>query len=276
MTKRHFVIPDLQVRPGVRTDHIEWIAKAIVDYLPDVVVNIGDHWDMPSLSSHEDPGSEFMEGRRYKDDIDSGNNAFERLCAPMDEEISRRKRRKIKRWEPRKIFTFGNHEDRISRFASANPRFRHIVNIDDCNTQDFERHRFGDITEADGVLYSHYFSSPHSGRAIGGTPQNRLNKVCQSFVMGHVQGFDYGTKITPTGKTMHGVVAGSAYTHLEGYRGVHQKHWRGCLVLNEVSDGDFCIMPITLNYLCRKYEGKPLFDYMTAKYPEENWSHLKE
>ena len=44
--RRHLFIPDTQIRPNIQTDHIDWIAQAIVDYLPDVIVVGGDWWDM--------------------------------------------------------------------------------------------------------------------------------------------------------------------------------------------------------------------------------------
>lgn len=262
-SRRHFFVPDTQVRPGVPLDHLDWVRKAIEEYKPDVLVVGGDWWDFPSLNSHEEPGSEFMEGRRYYDDVDSGNVAYKRTFDGLKHKPARR------------VFLGGNHEDRPDKFSSLYPKFRHMITSQDCDTLDFERYKFGDIVEIDGILYSHYFSNPHSGRAIGGTPQNRLNKVAQSFTQGHVQGLEYGCKLTPTGHTHHGLVAGSCYLHLENYRGVHQKHWRGVVIKNEVRDGDYCIMPLTLDYLCRKYERKPLYDYMKAKYPDQNWEHLK-
>jgi hypothetical protein len=45
------VIPDCQIKEGVPLEHLTWAGKAIVDYKPDVVVNIGDFADMPSLST---------------------------------------------------------------------------------------------------------------------------------------------------------------------------------------------------------------------------------
>jgi hypothetical protein len=58
-------------------------------------------------------------------------------------------------------------------------------------------------------------------------------------------------------------VAGSCYAHDEEYRGAQgQGHWRGIVVLNEVRDGDYCVMPLTLDYLCRKYEGIGLAEYL--------------
>src|SRR5262245_49761479 len=102
--RRHLLIPDTQVRPGVPTEHIDWAAQAIVDYMPDVVIHLGDHWDMPSLSSYERPGGLKLEGARISEDIDCGNEAFRRLIAPMDKEIARRKDQHLKRWNPRRVY----------------------------------------------------------------------------------------------------------------------------------------------------------------------------
>ncbi len=264
---RHFLIPDAQVRPGVPLDHIAWIAQAIVDYLPDTVVNIGDWWDMPSLSMHDGPGTLHAEGARYEDDVQSGNDAFAVLCAPMEAEQARRVRRKIKRWEPRKVFCFGNHENRINRAINSAPKFAGTIGEHHLKTRDWERHPFLARVWQDGLLYSHYFQSSHSSHAIGGSIDNRLNKIGASFVQGHEQGFRYATRIQGSGSTWHGLVAGSGYLHDEHYRGNQGNgHWRGVVVLNEVRDGDYCVMPLTLDYLCRKYERMSLADYLRKKY----------
>src|SRR6185312_3158978 len=106
--KRHLIIPDTQVRPGVPTDHIDWVAKAIVEYRPDVVIHLGDHYDLPSLNGHEQPGSIPLEGKRYIDDIASGKESFWRLDAPMASEIKRREEKHRVRWAPRRIYMKGN------------------------------------------------------------------------------------------------------------------------------------------------------------------------
>lgn len=272
---RHLFIPDTQIRPGVHIDHIDWIARSIVDYMPDVVIVGGDFWDFASLNGHEEKGSAPMEGRRVADDIEIGNGAFERLCLPMEKEIVRRRKLHKARWEPRKIFLTGNHEDRADRVAVNDPKWKGVIGSQLCNVRDFERHKFLERVWCDGIVYSHFFSSMHSSMPIGGSIDNRLNKIGDSFVQGHQQGFLYGTRIYPTGKTRHGLVAGSAYTHIEDYRGAQgQKHFRGIVVLNEVKDGDYSIMPLSLDFLCRKNEGVNLATYMTKKYPKENWDHL--
>lgn len=265
--RRHFIVPDLQTRPGVPLDHVDWIGQAIVDYMPDVIAVMGDLWDMHSLSMHDPVGSMPMEGARYEEDVAVGNEAFARLVAPKEAEQARRKRRKLKAWNPDEDFHFGNHEHRIIRAINAAPKWAGIIGEHHLQTRGFNRHPFLSRVWRDGLLYSHYFQSSHSHHAIGGTIDNRLNKIGASFVQAHEQGFRYGTRIQASGATWHGLVAGSCYLHDEDYRGAQgQSHWRGVVVLNEVRDGDYCVMPLTLDYLCRKYEGMALRDFLRKKY----------
>lgn len=273
--KRHFIIPDTQTRPGVPLDHLDWIAQAILHYKPDVVVHLGDHWDFPSLNGHEEPGSAPLEGKRYADDLAVGNEAFARLCLPMEGDIERRIVKHRKRWEPRCVFITGNHEIRADRVAENNPKLIGTIGSEQCDVRGWERHPFLKVVEIDGILYSHYFQSSHSSRPIGGSIVNKLTKIGASFVHGHQQGLDMGTKIMGNGKTWWGIQAGSCYCHEESYRGAQgQRHWRGVLVLNEVANGEFCPMPLTLNYLCRKYTGMTLQQFHRVKYPNGNWDHL--
>jgi hypothetical protein len=272
---RHFLIPDTQVRPGVPLDHFEWIGQAIVDYMPDKIIHLGDHWDMPSLSAHDAPGSKATEGARYENDVEVGNRAFETLCKPMEAEQARLKKQRKIPWKPRKVFLTGNHCNRITRAINANPKYDGAISLSHLDTRDFERHDFLERVWLDGILYSHYFQSSHSHHAIGGSIDSMLNKIGASFVQGHRQSLQYGTRNQGSGAAWHGLVAGSCYTHIENYRSAQgQRHWRGVVVLNEVENGEYCIMPLTLNYLCKKYTGKSLIDYMNKKYPKGDWRHL--
>ena len=38
----HIIIPDTQVRPGVRLDHIKWANRYIREHKPDKLIIIGD------------------------------------------------------------------------------------------------------------------------------------------------------------------------------------------------------------------------------------------
>lgn len=244
MPRRHLIIPDTQVRPDIDTRHIDWAAAAIVDYRPDVVVVMGDWWDMPSLSSHNPPGSSEAEGKRIRKDIDAGNEAFARLVAPM-----RRARMK-----PECHFLMGNHEHRITRTLDVEPRLAGVISLGMLETQGFQRHPFLKIVTIDGIRYSHYFPNPFSGNPIGGTIVNRLGHIGGSFVQGHQQGFSYAMKQYPD-HVSHGIVCGRFYVHDESYRpqDVQRSEWSGILVLNGVRDGDFDLMPLRIDYLRTKY-----------------------
>ena len=90
MSKRIIVVPDTQVKKGAPTAHLEHAGKYIAEKKPDIIVHLGDHWDMPSLSSY-DKGRKSFEGRRYTDDIQSGNDAMDILVAPILAEMKRLK-----------------------------------------------------------------------------------------------------------------------------------------------------------------------------------------
>lgn len=272
---RHFIIPDTQTRPGVPLDHLDWVGKYIAIKKPDVIVHLGDHWDFPSLNGHEEPGSLPMEGARYADDLYVGNEAFKRLCLPMEAEISRLKRNKEKQWNPRKVFLVGNHEVRADRAANNNPKFVGIIGSDQCDVRDWERHEFQKQVLIDGIYYSHFFSNPGTGKPIGGEVSNRLSKTNASFIQGHEQGKRSGERVTSIGTTLRGLVAGSCYLHREEYRKFHNRHWRGVLILNEVSNGEFDLTEVSLSYLCRRFEGMELRHFCKLKYPNGDWDHLK-
>lgn len=237
---------------------------------------LGDWWDFHSLNSHEEPGSAPLEGARVKDDLDVGNEAFARLDGPIQAEIERIKKNKKAAWEPELEAAEGNHENRADRFARNDPRWFGLIGSDQCNMGHFTRHRFLERFWKDGICFSHYMQSEHSARPIGGSIDNRLNKIGASFVCGHEQGLRYGSRVMACGVTRHGIVAGSCYVHREEYRGNGgQNHFRGVIVANEVRDGDYCVMPLTLDYLARKFEGMSLYDYHRKKYPDADWRHLE-
>lgn len=247
--KRHFIIPDRQAKPGVPMHHNFWIGQAIRDYEPDVVVDIGDNADFPSMSTHSPVGSRDKEGRRLLADIEAANEAEALLREGMGG------------FKPKRMVRLrGNHEHRLLRYIEANPVLEGIIGLHLLDDKGWEIVPYVNgspgVIYIDDIAYAHYFANPNSGKPIGGTIQNRLSKIGSSFVQGHQQGLLQGNVQYATGVIRHGIVAGSAYLHDEEYKGQANTHWRGVVVLNEVRNGQFCEMPLTLDYLCRKYEGE--------------------
>lgn len=249
------LIPDTQVREGVETDHLEALGNYICEKRPDVIVHIGDHWDMPSVSSYN--SRKAAEGQRVLADIKAGQVAMERLLRPLKRLQKQQKRNKKKVYRPRMEFCLGNHEERLQRYIDANPNIDGIISYPDA----FGLERYGwnvnnflDPVTINGVMFAHYFYNPMSGRPYGGTCETKLKNIKASFVMGHQQGLQMATTSGNDGTKYWGIVAGSFYMHEEGYIGYQANdHFRGALMLHRVHNGDFDPMVISLNYLLEKY-----------------------
>lgn len=259
----HLVIPDTQAKPDVPTDHLEWIGRYIVDRKPDVVVHLGDHWDMPSLSSY-DKGKRSMEGRRVIADIDAGNQAFAILNAPLNEYNATRARYKERQWWPRRVLLRGNHEDRIRRACEDDAQVDGLLSMDLLKSPGWEVHDFNHPVEIDGITYTHFVPNPGSGRPLGGQAASRLKQYGTSFTQGHQQVLDYAIRFVK-GKSQHALVAGACYLHEEDYLPVGHQYWRGVIVKHQVEDGSYDPMFVSLDYLCRRYEGVPLAEFMEGK-----------
>lgn len=262
----HIVIPDTQIEPGDPIDHMGWIGQYIVDQFggkPSVhIVHLGDHAAMNSLSKHNSPL--VAEGQTYGKDIEAANEAFDLLCAPMESYDRRRKHK----WAPEKTILLGNHENHITRALSENPNYRGGLSLDALNYEahGFTVHPFLAPVLIDGIVYSHFFVNNANGKGVSGMIETRLKTIGASFVQGHQQGLKIGMVETVAGRR-RGIVAGSCYLKDEGYRGPQARgEWRGILVLHEVRNGDYDLMEVSLNYLCRKYEGVSIDRFMAKRY----------
>lgn len=251
---RHLVIPDCQVKPGHNYDYLERIGKYVVDHQPDVIVNIGDFADMPSLSSY-DVGKKAFEGRRYKADVEATHSAMARLLAPLADYNTRQRKNGKRQYKPRMILTLGNHENRIDRVVDGDPKLDGTISIDDLGYKSFgwEVHPFLDVVVVDDIAYSHYFVSGVAGRPVS-SAQLLLNKKHMSCVAGHQQGRQTAYGYRADGTRITSIIAGSCYEHDEDYMGPQgNKHWRGIIMLNEVNKGEFDELYVSLGYLERKY-----------------------
>lgn len=266
----HVVIPDTQIKPGVPTEHLGWIGQYITDKfagVPNVkIIHLGDHADMPSLSSY-DKGKKAMEGRRYVEDIKAANDGFDILCQPLLTYNETRRRFKERQWWPERYIVLGNHEHRITRAAEDDAQLDGLVSLDHLNYADhgwtvvpFLKPLF-----LDGIGYVHYWQNPMTGNPLGGQVSTRLKTIGHSFVMGHQQLLDYALRFV-RGKSQHGLVAGACYLHDEEYKGFQgNAHWRGIVVLHEVYDGSYDPMFVSLDYLCRRYEGVSIAEFMSDR-----------
>jgi len=270
MSKRIVVIPDVQAKPGHDFSYLMRIGQYIVDKKPDRVVCLGDFADMPSLSSY-DKGKKSFEGRRYKRDISASHEAMSALLTPLVDFNEKSKRNKEKLYRPEMDLILGNHEDRINRAVNDDPKLDGVLSVDDLQYKDFgwKVHPFLEVVVIEGIAFSHYFTTGLMGRPVT-TAQACLTKKHMSCIQGHQQGLQIATGYRGDGQPLTSVIAGSCYLHDEDYMSSQgNKHWRGFLVLNDVKDGVFDLMPVSLGYINKRYPHIHVApDYSKEHYPE--------
>ena len=240
--RMHMVIPDTQVKSGVKIDHLEWAGNYAAQKQPDVIVMIGDWFDMPSLSSY-DKGKLAFEGRRYVSDVKAGRAAMELFLNPIQE---------VRGYKPHMVFCMGNHEHRIVRLVDNNPEFSGKFSFDDLGLHEYgwEVHDFLKPVEIDGILYCHYFTSGVMGRPVSSAAA-MLRERQQSCTQGHVQYTDMAIHK----KTQQiGLFCGTFYQHDEDYLGYQGNSQRRQIVIkHEVDDGRYDPMFVSLKFLEKAY-----------------------
>lgn len=255
MSRTHFVMPDTQVKPGVPLDHLEYAGRWCAEKKPDVIIHIGDHADMPSLSSY-DVGKKSYEGRRYKDDIEAAKEGMRRFLAPIRAEQMRLFQNKRKAWNPELHFFMGNHEHRIVRAIENDPKLEGTIGLDDLEYEQagWIVHPFLEPAVIDGIAYCHYFTSGTMGRPIS-SARAMATKKHMSCVMGHVQSTEIDmSQKRGDGKFITGVFAGCFYQHDEAYLGPQGNQVRHqCWMFYNVQDGQFDIHALPLSYLKKRY-----------------------
>lgn len=248
------VIPDTQCKEGVPLDHLEWAGRYAAYKKPDIIVHIGDHADMPSLSSY-DVGKKIFEGRRYKSDIAAAKEGMRLFTQPIRDEQERLRRNKEKIWKPEQYITLGNHEDRITRAVEADPKLEGVLSLSDLGYEEFgwKVIPYLEPIVLGGVAFCHFFTSGVLGKPVT-SASALIGKKHMSCIMGHVQGrqIAYGTRAD--GKQITGLFVGGFYQHDEEYlKWQGNKHWRGIWMLHEVDDGSFDEMPVSIGFLKRRY-----------------------
>lgn len=247
------MVPDPHAHPDFNNDRADWLSKLIIDVRPDVVVNIGDAADMPSLSSY-DKGKRSFQGRSYRADINAHLDFQSRMWDPV-------KRRKKKL--PRSVVLEGNHEHRVERALDLSPELTGTIGFNDFDFNsyydDVVRYDGGTpgVIELDGILFAHYFITGVSGRPIGcERPAHMLlDKTGTSCVAGHLHTFDYAVRNNINGRVRSGLIAGCYHEYNPDWAGNIAHLWRrGVAILRNVENGDFNLQWISIDALRNEYD----------------------
>lgn len=240
------VLPDSHAHPSYNNDRFLRVGKLIYDLQPDVVVNIGDLADFPSLCFHSKKIE--LEGARYAADCDAAIDAQEKLFHTY-----RKNKKKMPRW----IWTLGNHDIRPERFVAENPIFEGKLKNTDMGYEEFpwEVYPFLEPVEVAGIDFLHYATSGLMGRPIGGTHAawSIIKKRNKSTVVGHSHVVDYKIDKTP-GRSLMGLAVGCYVDYEADYAGPANDMWsRGVAHLRNCEDGIFDFNWISMRTIEKEY-----------------------
>lgn len=247
--KNIVIIPDSHAVPGHDNRRFDWLGRFIADIKPDIVVDIGDMFDMPSLSAYEGAAKKAVDGRTYAADIGAGLEAQDRIKQPL---------RLAKRRLPRFVRCLGNHENRISKALAADPTLRGTVGLEDLQSEYFgwEEYPFLERVELEGIQFCHYFPSGVMGRPIAGenAAKGLIHKNMTSCVQGHSHLFDYAVRSSTTGKRSFGLVVGCYVEETLDWADATSYLWHsGVVLLSNVDSGYGDLTHIGLKTLQQSY-----------------------
>lgn len=255
MTKDILVIPDQHAHPSHGNNRADWLGKFIKDRKPDIVVNMGDAADMPSLSSY-DKGKASFNSMSYEKDIEAHLDFQDRMWHPM---------KKSKKKQPYRVVLHGNHENRLRKVLEYDP---HLTG--DRFGVSFKNYAFSDyyhdqipyegqtpgVYTCEGIAFAHYFISGVMGRPIGGEHHaySLIAKQHTSCVAAHSHLVDYAIRTDTYGKHLQGLVCGVYQDYESTWAGASNRlWWRGVVYLRGVEDGNYDPEFIRLSALRREY-----------------------
>jgi predicted phosphodiesterase len=246
--RTHLVIGDSHAHPEVARDHYRWLGRMVADLEPEVVIDIGDWFDMDSLNPY-DKGKKCFEGRRYWRDIEAGLEAQELYREGLDGYVPQVQGR-----------TTGNHENRSVKILQYEPALADLVGPQDRKSAEYgwQEIPFLEPFTVDGVSYVHYYEGTASQRAISGVVPARavLLKKHVSSVFGHSHRLGYFEENDGHGRRICVLNTGCYFPQHAQYAGKDNDLWRrGIAVLHDVHNGEFDLDWTSYDWIRRRYGG---------------------
>lgn len=252
----HLVFSDAHAHPNHHNNRASLLGQLILDLKPDVVVNLGDLADVPSLSSY-DKGTKGFQGRTYQRDLESAHDFQERLWAPI---------KQAKRRRPHSYWFDGNHEHRIGRAVNLQPELEGTIASGDVRSKGWDvivpyDGLYPGCHNIDGIEYGHYLVSGVMGRPIGGERHaySLISKKLQSCTVGHTHIFDFHLRPRVDGTKAQALVMPAFMDYECDWAGQSGKMWsKGLVIKRNVEKGMYDMEYVSMDRLEKEYgKAKP-------------------
>ena len=228
--------------PNVTNERFTWLGDLIEDIKPDYTIDLGDGADMTSLNSFDTRYPKAVVAQSYEGDIDSYNDSQDRIWSRY--KLSKKKR-------PHRIGMAGNHEERINKAVSLDPRIeggRYGISFTHLQTDhwfdDYYPYKNAgpDIAVYDGVSYAHFFSAGNFGNALSGMHHayGLIQQRHSSSICGHSHKRSLYFKDDAFPRPSIGMVVGCFKGKDEGWAGQsNNAWWKGAVIMRDIDSGVF-------------------------------------
>ena len=239
----HLIVPDEHYFPGDNFRRCKALGNYIVEHRPEVIARLGDMWDMTSLCTYE-KGKKDLVFKNVKDDLEAGHEAEEIIFAPLlrlNKELAKAKK---KQYNPLIIKLLGNHENRINKLLSYEPKWEGMVSMKDFESRlpiDELIVDYNSFIQVDGVYYSHCWASGVLGKPFS-SAKAMIAKRGVSCTNGHSHILDFAISKKPNGEMIRGLIAGCFQDpDTIGFAGpqVGNIYWNGLIHKKAVFNGDY-------------------------------------
>lgn len=240
------------------------LARFAIRNRPDVIVWIGDHWDMTCLpqtaKSRGGPGRKAnVRKTTFLQDIQAGRDAIVDFQDEIDR-YNRRSSRSGRKWavfKPRKVFCLGNHEMRVDESGGTIEEYVDLINVktwitDWLAARGFEVVPFLETIELGGVFFVHYHKSGLMGRAVPMT--QAIAKIGRSSVWGHSHTMAYLERAVPA-STGGGWDKFLCLPTFKDPDFLDIGETSGVVLLDDVWAGNFTFSMISTDRLIASYDG---------------------
>jgi hypothetical protein len=262
--KTTLIIGDAHADPRFSNERFTALGRLITTLTPDYIIDMGDWGNLDSISFHTRGKPLLREGMRLSDDIDSMQDAHNKLMAPIKALNQRASNWKKKHYKPIMKKLEGNHENRVKRYLHEAPELvGFIPSTDLCNaTNDgWEIVEYKNYTFHEGIAFTHIPMNPRMNSPIGGkyTAHRALEGQQQSIVYGHTHELNVESvrrNDLSGGRTLYAIGTGCYFDYDPDYiRGNEPQlnWWRGIVLLHHIADGEVDIETMSIDRIKQDY-----------------------
>lgn len=253
------VFGDAHDTPDTNKLRFQALGNYILQQKPDHIVQLGDFSSLDSLSHWDKDKRLTMEGRRYREEIDSTKTCIKHMIKPIEDFNYWQKSSKKAQYRPKWHWFLGNHEQRLNRYIDQHAELWDTLDY----VRDAEIGNIGDVTvyqypcvgEIMGVYYCH---APHNrvgpinSQYVG---ERTLDWHEKSVVYGHTHRYQVASRFRyGSDHPIYAVNCGCFFDRTPEYAvGGHHDYWKGILVLDYYQDGKFDVTQVSLEKLYRQY-----------------------